>query len=113
MYNIPLESGPRCWLCGGDYGKENWVKVILGQGYNLDPEGQHFTLLPLLGFWILGAQAIRAVAGTGGWPDLRHIPELIVLVQVSKNLRERLTLPLGHQLHEALAGLGDLGFLLY
>ena len=47
------------------------------------------------------------------WPDTSHVPEPVVLVQVGKNLREGLTLPIGHQLHEALAGLGGLEFLLY
>lgn len=64
-------------------------------------------------FLDLMGQTIWAAAGTSGWPDLRHVPERVVLVQVGKNLRERLTLPLGHQLHEALAGLGGLQFLLY
>lgn len=48
-----------------------------------------------------------------GWPDLSLVPELVVLVQVGKNLREGLTLSLGHQLHEAVTGLGGLEFLLY
>lgn len=51
--------------------------------------------------------------GTSCWLDLSHVPELVVLVQVGKNLREGLTLPLGHQLREALAGLGGLEFLLH
>lgn len=48
-----------------------------------------------------------------GCMDLSHVPELVVLVQVGKDPREGLTLLIGHQLREALTGLGGLEFLLY
>lgn len=105
-------------LCGErEYGKENWEKVALVRE-TLDPEWQYFMPLPVLinqvtWFLDLTAQAIWAAGGMSGWPALSHVPEPVVLVQVSKNLSEGLTLPFGHQLQEALAGLGGLGFLLY
>lgn len=65
------------------------------------------------GFLDFTVQTVWLQGGRSGWLALGRVPELVVLVQVGKNLREGLTLALGHQLHEALAGLGGLGFLLY
>lgn len=94
-----------------------WRKRIwqreLGKGITLGPEWQYFMPRPVLinhvtWFLDLRAQAMWAWEGMSGWSDLSHVPE-----PVSKNLREGLTLPFGHQLHEALAGLRGLRFLLY
>ena len=77
-------------------------------------EGQYFMyfLVPLNQItWFLGLW--DKPPGTSSWLDVSHVPEQVVLMQVRKDLTEGLTLPLGHQLHEALAGLGSLGFLLY